>query len=188
MTTIAQSWMKPVDASTAASLGVPGPEAEVLRLFREQGTPLYRFCRSMLGAGDDAEDVVQDAFVKLLQHLRAGGDRGNLRAWLFTVAANRCRDRLRRRLRWLPWSSETDQRPAPVSVDPIDVEPARRALRALPTRDRLLLSLRAQGLSYADIARATGIRPTSVGRLLARAVDRWKRSLKENDHALSDRR
>jgi DNA-directed RNA polymerase specialized sigma24 family protein len=43
----------------------------------------------------------------------------------------------------------------------------------LPPRDRLLLLLRAQGLSYRDIAAAAGIRPTSVGRLLARAVDRW---------------
>jgi DNA-directed RNA polymerase specialized sigma24 family protein len=50
---------------------------------------------------------------------------------------------------------------------------AREALRRLPERDRLLLALRAQGLSYRDIAAAARIKPASVGRLLARAAGRW---------------
>jgi RNA polymerase sigma-70 factor (ECF subfamily) len=155
------------------------PRDEVLRLFSEQGPAVFRFCRSMLRTPEEAEDVVQDTFLKLLRHLESGGDRGNLRAWLFTVAANGCRDRLRTRARWLPWSQETDTRTAPVPDEPLDVAPARTALQALAPRDRLLLSLRAQGLPYADIARAAGIRPVSVGRLLARAVDRWKRELEK---------
>lgn len=133
----------------------------------------------MLRTSEEAEDVVQDTFLKLLRHLEAAGDRGNLRAWLFTVAANGCRDRLRTRSRWLPWSQETDTRTVPVPDEPLDVAPARKALQALAPRDRLLLSLRAQGLSYAEIARAAGIRPVSVGRLLARAVDHWKRELEK---------
>jgi DNA-directed RNA polymerase specialized sigma24 family protein len=40
----------------------------------------------------------------------------------------------------------------------------------------MLLSLRANGLSYREIAGATGIREASVGRLLARAVERWKKA------------
>jgi DNA-directed RNA polymerase specialized sigma24 family protein len=43
----------------------------------------------------------------------------------------------------------------------------------LEPRDRLLLALRAQGLSYREIASAAKLKPESVGRLLARAVDRW---------------
>jgi DNA-directed RNA polymerase specialized sigma24 family protein len=50
-------------------------------------------------------------------------------------------------------------------------------MQALPARDRLLLSLRAQGFSYRDIAAAARIREQSVGRLLARALDRWKRGV-----------
>jgi len=51
----------------------------------------------------------------------------------------------------------------------------------LPERDRLLLLLRAQGLSYREIADAARIRPASVGRLLARAVDRWAASRKDGN-------
>lgn len=165
------------DRPAAPESPLPVPQDEVLRLFADQGTAIYRFCRSMLRTPEEAEDVVQDTFLKLLRHLQSAGDRSNLRAWLFTVAANGCRDRLRTRSRWLPWSAETDRRAAPVPDQPHDVAGARRALQALPARDRLLLSLRAQGLSYADMARAAGIRPVSIGRLLARAVDRWKREL-----------
>ena len=153
------------------------PQSEVLRLFGQHGAALYRFARATLRDASEAEDVVQETFLKLLQHLRGGGDRSNLRSWLFTVAANACRTRVRWRLRWIPWEPESDRR----SVEPADEEPDRRkarlALRALPARDRLLLALRAQGLSYREIAEAAVIQEQSVGRLLARAVDRWKREL-----------
>jgi RNA polymerase sigma-70 factor (ECF subfamily) len=161
-----------------AGPGAPSEgKAEVLTLFEEHGTALYRFSHSMLGSRADAQDVVQEAFLKLLEHLRAGGDRANLRAWLFTVAANACRDRARRRLRWLPWSAELDARTTERAGEPRDLARARAAFRGLPPRDRLLLSLRAQGLSYRDIGAAAGIRESSVGKLLARAIDRVKRGL-----------
>jgi RNA polymerase sigma-70 factor (ECF subfamily) len=156
---------------------VAPPEAEVLRLFAEHGTALYRFSRSMLDASDEAEDVVQEVFLRLLLHLQAGGDRKNLRGWLFEVAANDCRDRLRRRRRWLPWRPELDRRTSAPASESRDLRLARAAFRELAPRDRLLLSLRAQGLSYADIARAAGIESVSVGRLLSRAVDRWKKKV-----------
>ncbi len=176
MTTIASSWMKAVDASPASTTTTVDPQAETLRLFEEHGAALFRFCRSILRHTGDSEDVVQETFLKLLHHLQHGGDRRNLKSWLFTVAANACRDRTRWRLRWLPWTAERDDRAVEpeVRLKP-DTELARTAFRALAHRDRLLLSLRAQGLSYKDIAVASGIRERSVGRLLARALDRWRK-------------
>ena len=180
MTTIASRWMKAVDQPLASTSTAADPQAETLRLFQEHGAALYRFCRSVLRHTGDAEDVVQETFLKLLHHLQHDGDTGNLKSWLFTVAANGCRDRTRWRMRWLPWTAERDHR----TVDPVDEEVrlkpdtttvARKAFRALAERDRLLLSLRAQGLSYKDIAAASGIREQSVGRLLARALDRWRK-------------
>jgi RNA polymerase sigma-70 factor (ECF subfamily) len=174
--------MKAVDARPASTSTAVDPQAETLRLFQEHGAALFRFCRGVLRHTGDSEDVVQETFLKLIHHLKHGGDRRNLKSWLFTVAANACRDRTRWRLRWLPWTAERDHR----AVDPIDppgevrlkpdaTERARAAFRRLAHRDRLLLSLRAQGLSYKDIAVASGIREQSVGRLLARALDRWRK-------------
>jgi RNA polymerase sigma-70 factor (ECF subfamily) len=176
--TIAYPGMKSVSLPDGAAAERVEPSVETLQLFHEHGTSLYRFCQATLGKADEAEDVVQETFLKLLQHLESDGDRSNLRAWLFAVAANACRDRLRWRGRWLPWRAELDTRVVEDVGDRRDVRAARLTLHALAPRDRLLLLLRAQGLSYREIAAAAGVRETSVGRLLARALDRWKRGLR----------
>ena len=187
MTTIASSRMKAVNGSLASTSTTVDPPAETLRMFQEHGTSLFRFCRSVLHDPGESEDVVQETFLKLLNHLQRGGDRRNLKSWLFTVAANACRDRTRWRVRWLPWEAERDERvvePIESQVrlkpDATDVGRARKAFRSLAPRDRLLLALKVQGLSYREIAVASGIREQSVGRLLARALDRWRK------HALLD--
>jgi RNA polymerase sigma-70 factor (ECF subfamily) len=162
--------------STAREPLALDPRDEALHLFEADGTALYRFCRFTLGRADEAEDVVQETFVKLLVHLESGAEHSNLRGWLFTVAANACRDRMRWRMRWVPWRQELDTRTV-AAVDGSIVHQARQAMRLLSPRDRMLLSLRAQGMSYREIATAAGIAPVSVGRLLARAVSRWKRKV-----------
>jgi RNA polymerase sigma-70 factor (ECF subfamily) len=146
-------------------------------LFEQHGAAVYRFATVLLHHQQDAEDVVQETFLKLLHHLTGGGNATNLRGWLFTVAAHAARDRQRRRARWIPWAQVHDPRVAPPQLPDEDGRrrTARAALHRLPNRDRLLLALRAQELSYREIAVAAGIRPSSVGRLLARALDRWGR-------------
>ena len=146
-------------------------------LFQQHGAAVYRFALMLLRHHQDAEDVVQETFLKLLNHLSARGNTDNLRGWLFTVAAHAARDRQRRRLRWVAWMPGIEGRVEPPVLPDEDgqLKAARRAMQRLSPRDRMLLALRANGLSYRDIAVATGIRPTSVGRLLARAVDRWSK-------------
>ena len=167
--------MRPIETTRVPEAAPADPASESLRLFEAHGGALFRFCRATLGNPGDAEDIVQDTFLKLLLHLRAGGDRSNLRGWLFAVAANACRDRARWRLRWLPWQADLDRRPAGEPDEPPDLRKVRAAFASLAPRDRLLLSLRAQGLSYREIAAAARINESSIGRLLARAVDRWKK-------------
>jgi DNA-directed RNA polymerase specialized sigma24 family protein len=71
--------MTVADRPAAPDSDVPEPQDEVLAMFADQGTALHRFCRSLLRAPDDAEDVVQETFLKRLWHLQAAGDRRNLR-------------------------------------------------------------------------------------------------------------
>jgi RNA polymerase sigma-70 factor (ECF subfamily) len=158
--------------------------------FEEHGAAVYRFAVVLVRHHQDAEDVVQETFLKLLSHLEGGGDTTNLRGWLFTVAAHAARDRQRRRGRWVPWLPAHDARvPPPVLPDEDGrLKGAREALQRLPERDRLLLALRAQGLSYRDIAEAARLRPASVGRLLARAVDRWEAAFQNDGEANEQQR
>jgi RNA polymerase sigma-70 factor (ECF subfamily) len=147
-------------------------------LFQQYGAGVYRFALVLLRHHQDAEDVLQETFLKLLRHVATGGRTDNVRAWLFTVAANAARDRQRRHNRWIPWASSYDPIVAPPNLPDEDgrLRLLRQTLQRLSARDRLLLVLRAQNLSYREIASAAGIRPTSVGRLLARALERWSRA------------
>ena len=152
----------------------------VSTLFDLHANGLYRLALAMLHEADAAQDVVQDTFLRLIAHLESGGTLANARGWLYTVAAHACRDRQRRLRRWLPWIAERDTRRAAEAPDLRDgTQAALDAIRALAPRDRLLIALRAQGLSYREIGDAAGIRATSVGRLLARALDRLQAQLEQ---------
>jgi RNA polymerase sigma factor (sigma-70 family) len=163
-----------MEAPTNASDAAPD-------LFRQHGAAVYRFASVLLRHHQDAEDVLQETFLKLLRHLRAGGNTDNIRGWLFTVAARASRDRQRYRSRWIPWGPNHDASVAPFELpdEAGGLKMVRDVLLRLSARDRLLLALRAQDLSYRDIAAAAGIRPASVGRLLARAAGRWERAYAE---------
>ena len=117
----------------------------VADLFDRQAAGLYRLPLAMLHDPDAAQDVVQEAFLRLLAHLEAGGALPNARGWLYTVAAHACRDRQRRIRRWLPWTPDRDTRRATDPPDRGDGPLAvLAAIRALTSRDRLLIALRAQ--------------------------------------------
>jgi len=67
---------------------------EVVRLFDLYSDDLYRFAVSYVGSRFDAEDIVQDVFLKLLdKHLLF--DMRNEKAYLMTMTANKCKDHLR---------------------------------------------------------------------------------------------
>ena len=65
---------------------------EATTLFRELRKPLLRYLAGLGLSADEAQDVVQDAFLSLHQHLSTDGSQANIRSWLFRVAHNRARN------------------------------------------------------------------------------------------------
>ncbi len=68
-------------------------DREATTLFRELRKPLLRYLVCLGLSSDEAQDVVQDAFLNLHRHLSAGGSQENIRSWLFRVAHNQARNR-----------------------------------------------------------------------------------------------
>ena len=66
---------------------------EATTLYRELRKPLLRYLVCLGLSADEAQDVVQDAFVSLHRHLASGGSQENIRSWLFRVAHNGARNR-----------------------------------------------------------------------------------------------
>ena len=149
---------------------------------------LRRLCRLMLGDPQEAEDVVQDVFLKAHEAERLGRSPMDWGAWLTRVAVNACRDR-RRAGGWMRFrlrSTHIDDLPlAAETLAPSDAavsEDTRRriwvAFRALPRRQQEVFALRyIEEQPTADVALALGLSPGSVKRHLYRAVRHLRRAL-----------
>jgi RNA polymerase sigma-70 factor (ECF subfamily) len=147
-------------------------------LYDEVLPPLFRYCQRLTGDPDAAEDVAQEAFVRLLDR-KVTGERPALRVWLFTVATHLIRDRWRvtqnrrRLLEVNPVTPGSAPDPERETERRQEVASVRQALEGLDARDRELLLMREEGFGYREIAEAVGVAPTSVGTLLARAQKRF---------------
>ena len=94
----------PSSSSRSPFVEVTRPaEGIVAELFDRHAAGLYRLALAMVGHPDQAQDVVQDTFLRLIAHVEAGGALPNARGWLYTVAAHASRNRQRGLRRWLPW-------------------------------------------------------------------------------------
>ena len=150
-------------------------------LFDSLAPALLRYLRRLTGSATDAEEIVQDTFLKLHVQLADGVEFANVRAWLFRVATHAARDLEReRRVR----AREAAHKP-PANL--VDFEArlqrqqlTRRTLKRLPRRMRQVLLLWSEGFTYREIADVTGIEPGYVGVLLQRARAAFR---KEYEHA-----
>jgi RNA polymerase sigma-70 factor (ECF subfamily) len=150
--------------------------------FDELYPPLVRYCHRLTGDGDVAEDVAQEALVRLFTH-QVEGPIPALRVWVFKTATHLVRDRYRveenrkRLLQVNPVSPAPSESPERRMERMEDRDRVRSALEELPSRDREILLMRYEGFSYKDVAEAVGVAATSVGTLLARAERRLAAAL-----------
>jgi RNA polymerase sigma-70 factor (ECF subfamily) len=172
-----------MELDTRKNLGVateaqlPWDDAEFEALFLAQYDGIYRFLFRIVGSRQDAEDLVQETFLRLLHQRFPQGRHHNVRAWLYRVATNLAYNALRGRTRqerrqeaaYQSALSEQPSDPAEVALRSEEREVVRRVLAGLPLRQAQLLLLRYAGLSYRELAEVTHVAPGSVGTLLARA-------------------
>ena len=149
-------------------------------IFDSDAPALLRYVRRLSGSRSDAEEIVQDTFLKLHCHLATGAELTNSRAWLFRVATNLTRDRERER----HVRDREASQPAPQNVVDFEARLAsqqltRRALAKVRPRMRQVLLLWAEGFTYTEIAGIASIEPGYVGVLLQRARAAFKKEYEE---------
>jgi RNA polymerase sigma-70 factor (ECF subfamily) len=151
--------------------------SEVTTLYGELRKPLLRYLVCLGLSSDEAQDVVQDAFLSLQRHLALDGTQENIRAWLFRVAHNQARNRqssyhrrfsepLESQMDFLADDATPEQRV-------LEKEKFRRlaaAIRLLTESERECLLLRAGGLRYREIGEALGMAVSTVGDTVERAI------------------
>lgn len=166
-------------AAEVVSIPESSPELDFQRLYERHGPAVFRLAmRYSSGRAAWAEDVTQDAFVRLLDSMDRLDTATDLGGWLYRVTTNLCVSRLRReRLSRLPpirWLLELVSDPP---RDPEAIASARHGLdQVFLVLDRLSPKERAafsmfhlDGLGVVEIARNLGHSKGYVSKLLARA-------------------
>lgn len=162
-------------------------EVEVVELFGELRDRLLRYMLVLGLSVHDGEEIIQESFLLLFQHLQRGKSRQNLRGWVFRVARNlalkqRAANQLRLR-RIVEFDDTLPQQSVDRSPNPEEQLRSRQrqqrllaVVNALPEQDQSCLCMRAEGLRYREIAEALGISLGSVAASLARSLARLGRA------------
>lgn len=154
-------------------------------LFRAEYARVVGIAHRVLADEAEAEDVAQEVFVSFYRAHPANAPYGP--AWLHAAAAHaalnalRGRDRRTRReaAQAMPVDATTaGDDPAEIVAASETRDEVRAVLARLPERSAAMLALRYAGLSYAEIAAALDVRASSVGTLLRRAEDAFRRELR----------
>jgi len=166
-----------------AKLGDDEAFAEIVRHYYAR---CLRFARNMLGDLADAEDAVQEAFLRVHAALPRYTEYGRFEPWLFRILANQCRTmraRERRRGEWLTPYEPRHDAAAPEAPDDSggllrrEIE---RALRELPAllREAFLL-YHVEGIDYEQMTAITGARISALKMRVKRARDILRARLQE---------
>jgi RNA polymerase sigma factor (sigma-70 family) len=165
-------------ADRQASKPVDGGSFDAL--YRSQWWPMLRLAQGLVDDVSSAEDIVQDAFAGLYRTSAGSGgltESGAAVGYLRASVVNGARSALRRRRTVRAWLGQlrTEDEQAPAADEPFlrsdDRQLARRALAALPRRQREVLTLRfLADLSDSEIADATGLSPGHVRSAASRGL------------------
>lgn len=166
-----------VDVDPLASHG----QAYFAALFRKYRNALFRYLSGIVSSPDDAAELVQESYARLLRQHQVKQLEAVSRTYLFSVATNLARDLLRRRTtrhsnaHWdIDELTLADERPGPEHdiVWAQTLRSIKQGIRELPplTRRVFLLS-RFRGKTYPEIATLLGISTRTVERKMSEAMD-----------------
>jgi RNA polymerase sigma-70 factor (ECF subfamily) len=154
-------------------------------IYAENYPRLHRLAVRMVDDKDAAADIVQEVFTALYEKWSQGYVLIYLNTWLYRATINKSTDFLKRQRRF--GSLEEIRNLPDVEVLPEKLEKERQvreALNRMKPKERALLMLYSEGFSYKEIAETTGIRFSSVGKTLARTLEKMENELKTHSYEM----
>jgi len=142
---------------TLLQRALAGQTLALERLLSPHQPALYALCRNMLGHAEDAEDAVQETYLRAIRALPQFRREANVHSWLFRIAINVCLNGKRTRGKTVPLELAPDRavaQPSPETATLTQIE-IDQALAVLSLRQRTVFLLREQqGWSVPEIAEA----------------------------------
>jgi RNA polymerase sigma-70 factor (ECF subfamily) len=155
----------------------------VARLYEESREEIYRYIVMLGIPREEAQEICQEAFLRLYRALSNGQQIDNPRAWVFTVARNQALTR-RAVVPLAALDQAMEEKLAGPSPSPeqsvLDLERFRRlrdAISRLNAQQRQCLYLRTRGFRYREIGEIMGLSTSTVGEAMQRAIERLREVL-----------
>jgi RNA polymerase sigma-70 factor (ECF subfamily) len=156
-------------------------EEQITQMFDELREPIYRYLLCLSASPTEADEIIQETFLRLYRHLNAGGREDNLRGWVFRVAHNIGINEFKKRSRLFSSApcgigeleiSTADPKPGPEELLLRREKMVRvhAAISALSEQQRQCLYLRAEGFRYREIAEILEVTISTVAESLRRGI------------------
>jgi RNA polymerase sigma-70 factor (ECF subfamily) len=184
-----KSTRRPGDDGVLVRAFQAGNRAAFDRLVLKHKDKVFNLCYWFLGDYHEANDSAQDAFLRAYQSLMKFRSESTFSTWLYRIAVNTCKNRLKssdyrrkKKMVWLDNPANSEARSTAVEIEDESPSPLielekkerlaliKRAINTLPTEQKSVVVLRdIEGLSYDDVSSITGLNLGTVKSRLARA-------------------
>lgn len=159
------------------------------QLYRQYYVQIFKFCYRFAGDQELAGDLTQDTFLKLYLRMKNTNEIiDNPKAWLYRVAGNNCLNSIKKRTRRteidndIPIENIELKNPESILLDLEMKQLLQQSLEQLSPENHALVLMYSDGLSYAEMAEATGIPLNSIGKTLWRSIEKLANVVKKYEH------
>jgi RNA polymerase sigma-70 factor (ECF subfamily) len=162
-------------------------------IYQQHYATVFRLVAKFTFGSHETDDIVQDVFVKLYLQMESGVIVEYPKTWLYKVATNACLNSISRNKE--NHSIENVGHLEVNMADSIDAKieneeqhrMLQNALLRLKDSERAIVILYSEGLSYKEMAEATGVRFSSIGKILSRSLEKLKPLLKNQYYEMLNR-
>jgi RNA polymerase sigma-70 factor (ECF subfamily) len=146
---------------------------------------MFRVATNMVGDTDDVSDIVQEIFIDFFNKLNNGNIIHYPKSWLYQATINKCVDTLRNKKRFQNLDSIAEYKSDPGIIEDQEMKDAITfAISKLKPQEKILATVYSEGLSYKEIAEVTGIKFSSIGKMLSRTLKKMEKELKNQRYEL----
>jgi RNA polymerase sigma-70 factor, ECF subfamily len=165
----------------------PKIEDQMADILHELSIPVFWYLRRIGLRPEEAEEIIQEVFLRLFQRLSEKEEHDQLRSWVFRVAHNLAIDQYRRQRRftlkspqeWVELSDLLRDRganPEERLLEEEQITMLDRSLGTLTSRQAQCLDLRMEGLSYREIGNQLGVSASTVAGSVCQAISKLRES------------
>ena len=154
-------------------------------IYSENYKAMYRVATRIVGDSKDVSDIIQEIFIDFFNKTKNGIIIQHPKSWLFRATINKCIDNKRNRKRFQNLDSLGDCKSESGLLENQEMREAITvAISKLNHQEKILVTVYSEGLSYKEIAEVTGIKFSSIGKMLSRTLKKMEKELKNQRYDL----